>query len=190
MDFVPPYGSGASLYLRPFMVGSGPQLGLGPSNEYTFIVVAAPVGPYYGSAVPAVVVDDYDRAAPQGVGQVKCAGNYAADIVPAARAKKEGFPICLYLDAREHRHVEEFSTSNFVAITKDNVYLTPDSVSVLDSVTNASLEKLAADMGLKVERRKIDFEAEVAARTSALHVPCWWQVRMLSYGVMHIAWPF
>jgi len=92
---------------------------------------------------------------------VKCAGNYAADIVPAARAKKQGFPVCLYLDAKEHRYVEEFSTSNFVAITKSGVYLTPDSVSVLDSVTNASLEKLAVDMGLKVERRKIDFDAEV-----------------------------
>ncbi|CAL1140848.1 unnamed protein product [Cladocopium goreaui] len=161
LDFVPPYGSGASLYLRPFMVGSGPQLGLGASSEFTFIVVVAPVGPYYGSAVPAIVVEDYDRAAPNGVGQVKCAGNYAADIVPAARAKKQGFPVCLYLDAKEHRYVEEFSTSNFVAITKSGVYLTPDSVSVLDSVTNASLEKLAVDMGLKVERRKIDFDAEV-----------------------------
>lgn len=87
-------------------------------------VVASPVGPYYGSAVPATVVEDYDRAAPMGVGAVKCAGNYAADIVPAARAKKQGFPICLYLDAKEHRYVEEFSTSNFVAITKSNVYLT------------------------------------------------------------------
>lgn len=161
LDFVPPYGSGASLYLRPFMVGSGPQLGLGSSSEFTFMVVVAPVGPYYGSAVPAIVVEDYDRAAPNGVGQVKCAGNYAADIVPAARAKKAGFPVCLYLDAKEHRYVEEFSTSNFVAITKSGVYLTPDSQSVLDSVTNASLEKLAVDMGLKVERRKIDFAAEV-----------------------------
>lgn len=163
LDFVPPYGSGASLYLRPFMVGSGPQLGLGASSEYTFMVVVAPVGPYYGSAVPATVVEDYDRAAPNGVGQVKCAGNYAADIVPAARAKKAGFPVCLYLDAKEHRYVEEFSTSNFVAITKSGVYLTPDSQSVLDSVTNASLEKLAVDMGLKVERRKIDFDAEVGS---------------------------
>ncbi|CAK8987110.1 unnamed protein product [Durusdinium trenchii] len=163
LDFVPPYGSGASLYLRPFMVGSGPQLGLGASSEYTFMVVASPVGPYYGSAVPATVVEDYDRAAPMGVGAVKCAGNYAADIVPAARAKKQGFPICLYLDAKEHRYVEEFSTSNFVAITKSNVYLTPDSQSVLDSVTNSCLEKLAADMGLTVERRRIDFDAEVAS---------------------------
>ncbi|CAE7532835.1 atnJ [Symbiodinium natans] len=104
----------------------------------------------------------YDRAAPLGVGQVKCAGNYAADIVPAKQAKDAGFPICLYLDAREHKYVEEFSTSNFAAITKSNVYLTPNSKSVLGSVTNMCLEVLAKDMGMSVERRPIDFEAEVA----------------------------
>eukprot|EP00439_Symbiodinium_sp_Y106_P042960 s302_g5.t1 len=161
LDFVPPYGSGASLYVRPFMIGSGPQLGLGPSSEFTFMVLVSPVGPYYGGSVPCKLVDEFDRAAPLGVGQVKCAGNYAADIVPAKQAKDQGFPICLYLDAKEHKYVEEFSTSNFAAITK-NVYLTPDSSSVLGSVTNMCLEVLAKDMGLTVERRRIDFEAEVS----------------------------
>ncbi|CAE7735984.1 ilvE [Symbiodinium sp. CCMP2592] len=162
LDFVPPYGSGASLYVRPFMIGSGPQLGLGPSSEFTFMVLVSPVGPYYGGSVPCKLVDEFDRAAPLGVGQVKCAGNYAADIVPAKEAKDQGFPICLYLDAKEHKYVEEFSTSNFAAITKSNVYLTPDSSSVLGSVTNMCLEVLAKDMGLTVERRRIDFEAEVS----------------------------
>uniref|UniRef100_A0A6V0I6T2 Branched-chain-amino-acid transaminase n=1 Tax=Zooxanthella nutricula TaxID=1333877 RepID=A0A6V0I6T2_9DINO len=167
LDFVPPYGSNGALYVRPFMVGSGKQLGLGPSDEFLFTVVVAPVGSYYKTAgltpIPCKVIDDFDRAAPQGVGQVKCAGNYAADIVPSKKAKEEGFPIGLYLDAKEHRYIEEFNTSNFVAISKDGkTYITPDSQSVLESVTNKCLEDLARDHGLQVERRRIDFDAEVA----------------------------
>eukprot|EP00930_Biecheleria_cincta_P076058 TRINITY_DN63261_c0_g1_i1.p1 TRINITY_DN63261_c0_g1~~TRINITY_DN63261_c0_g1_i1.p1 ORF type:complete len:382 (+),score=69.38 TRINITY_DN63261_c0_g1_i1:75-1220(+) len=165
LDFVPPYGSNGAMYIRPFIFGSGPQMGLGPSSEYTFIVVVAPVGSYYKTKgltpIPCMVMDDFDRAAPMGVGQVKCAGNYAADIMPAKQTKEAGFPIGLYLDAKHHRYVEEFNTSNFVAITKDNKYVTPDSQSVLESITNKCLEDLARDMGLTVERRPIDFEAEV-----------------------------
>lgn len=165
LDYVPPYGSGGAMYARPFMFGSGGQLGLGPSKEFTFIVAVVPVGSYYKTAgltpIPCMVMDEYDRAAPQGVGHVKCAGNYAADIVPARDAKEKGFPIGLYLDAKEHKYVEEFNTSNFIAITKDGKYLTPDSGSVLGSVTNLCLEQLAKDMGLTVERRPIDFDAEV-----------------------------
>jgi branched-chain amino acid aminotransferase len=165
LDYVPPYGSGGAMYVRPFMIGSGGQLGLGPSNEFTFIAAVVPVGSYYKTAgltpIPCLCMDDYDRAAPQGVGHVKCAGNYAADIVPARDAKDRGFPIGLYLDAKEKRYVEEFNTSNFIAITKDGKYLTPDSRSVLGSVTNLCIEQLAKDMGLIVERRPIDFEAEV-----------------------------
>jgi len=166
LDFVPPYGSNGALYVRPFMIGSGPQLGLGPSDAYTFVVVVAPVGSYYKTKgltpIPCMVVEEYDRAAPMGVGQVKCAGNYAADIVPAKKGKDAGFPIGLYMDAKEHKYVEEFNTSNFVAITGNNEYLTPDSQSVLGSVTNKCLEDLARDMGLTVQRRKIDFDAEVS----------------------------
>mmetsp|Transcript_14445 Transcript_14445/g.25405 ORF Transcript_14445/g.25405 Transcript_14445/m.25405 type:complete len:388 (-) Transcript_14445:146-1309(-) len=165
LDFVPPYGSNGALYIRPFMVGSGAQMGLGPSSEFTFIIVVAPVGSYYKTKgltpIPCRIMDDYDRAAPMGVGQVKCAGNYAADILPAKKSKEAGFPIGLYLDAKHHRYIEEFNTSNFVAITKDNVYVTPDSNSVLESITNKCLEDLARDLGLTVERRPIDFEAEV-----------------------------
>lgn len=165
LEFVPPYGSNGAMYLRPFMVGSGPQLGLGPSSEFIFVVVAAPVGSYYKTKgltpIPCMIMEDYDRAAPLGVGSVKCAGNYAADIVPAKKSKDIGFPIGLYLDAKHHKYVEEFNTSNFVAITKSNTYITPDSCSVLGSITNLCLEVLAKDHGLTVERRKIDFDAEV-----------------------------
>ena len=167
LEFIPPYGSGGALYCRPLLIGSGLQLGLGPANEYRFFVVVSPVGSYYktGSlkAIPAMIVEDYDRAAPQGVGDCKCAGNYAADILPAVEGKKAGFPIGLYLDAKEHRFIEEFNTSNFIAITKDGKYLTPDSASVLASVTNKCLCVIAEDLGLKVERRAIDFDAEVAS---------------------------
>jgi len=166
LDFVPPYGSNGAMYARPVMFGSGPQLGLGPSSEYTFAVVVVPVGSYYKTAgltpIPCTIMEEYDRAAPAGVGAIKCAGNYAADIVPAKKAKGTGFPIGLYLDAKEHKYIEEFNTSNFVAITADGKYLTPDSKSVLGSVTNLCLEQLAKDIGLTVERRKIDFDAEVS----------------------------
>ncbi|CAJ1422134.1 unnamed protein product [Effrenium voratum] len=165
--YVPPYGSGGALYVRPFIFGSGPKLGLGPSEEYTFVVFANPVGSYYKAAegmqgVEALVTDHYDRAAPLGCGDCKAAGNYAADLESMYEAKKKGFPISLYLDAKERRYVEEFNTSNFVGITKDGKYITPDAArSVLNSNTNKVLTQLAADMGITVERRRIDFAAEV-----------------------------
>lgn len=164
--YVPPYGSGGALYVRPFMFGSGPRLGLGPSPEYTFVVFSNPVGSYYKTgqmqALDALVNDEYDRAAPLGCGDCKAAGNYAADLESMYKAKHAGFAISLYLDARERKYVEEFNTSNFVAITKDGKYITPHAPrSVLDSNTNKVLRQLAADAGLKVEVRPIDFEAEV-----------------------------
>jgi len=164
--YVPPYGSNGALYVRPFIFGSGPRLGLGPSPEYTFIVFCNPVGSYYRTgqmqALDALVNDEYDRAAPLGCGDCKAAGNYAADLESMYKAKHAGFPISLYLDARERRYVEEFNTSNFVAITKDGKYITPHAPrSVLDSNTNKVLRQIAADMGMTVEVRPIDFEAEV-----------------------------
>lgn len=166
VGFVPPYGSGGSLYVRPFLFGSGPRLGLGPAPEYTFCVAVNPAGSYYkGSKVAgltALVNDEYDRAAPLGCGDVKAAGNYAADLESMHKAKHAGYPISLYLDSKERRYIEEFNTSNFVAITKDGKYLTPEAPrSVLSSNTNKILIQLALDMGLTVERRPIDFEAEV-----------------------------
>jgi len=164
--FIPPYGSGGALYIRPFMFGSGPRLGLGPSPEYTFAVFANPVGSYYSTghiqALDAMVNDEYDRAAPNGCGDCKAAGNYAADLESMHAAKMRGFPISLYLDARERRYIEEFNTSNFVAITKEGVYITPEAPrSILASNTNRVLRQLAADMGIRVEVRRIDFDAEV-----------------------------
>jgi branched-chain amino acid aminotransferase len=169
LDFVPPYGSNGAMYLRPNIFGSGHQLGLGSANEFTFNVVVAPVGSYYKTskltAIPCCVMEEFDRAAPMGVGHVKAAGNYAADIHPSLEAKNKGFPIGLYLDAQEHKYVEEFNTSNFVGITADQKYVTPNSPSVLGSITNLCLEALAKDMGYVVERRPIDFDKEAGTFT-------------------------
>merc|ERR1719277_1151993 len=166
VDYIPPYGTGGALYIRPFIFGSGPKLGLGPSPEYTFAVFCNPVGSYYRTgqlqALDCLVNDEYDRAAPLGSGDCKAAGNYAADLESMISAREKGFPISLYLDAKERKYVEEFNTSNFVAITKDGRYLTPLAPrSVLRSTTNAALQELAKDMGMTVEVRPIDFEAEV-----------------------------
>lgn len=159
-DFVPPYGTGGSLYIRPLLIGTGAKIGLQSSNEFTFLVLVVPVGDYYkGGLAPvtAIVMRDFDRAAPKGVGHVKVAGNYAADLMPNLMGKKAGYPINLYLDAGNRRTVEEFGTSNFFAI-KDNTYVTPCSGSVLPSVTNKTLMQLAKDEGMVVEQRDIDID--------------------------------
>jgi branched-chain amino acid aminotransferase len=160
IDYVPPYGTGGSLYIRPLLFGTGPQMGLAPSTEYTLIVFVAPVGAYYKAgikAIDAIILEGFDRAAPQGVGHVKLAGNYAASLLPAKIAKDAGYPIGLYLDAKEHKYIDEFGTSNFIGITKDGTYVTPDSSSVLQSITNMSLMEVAKDMGIKVEKRPVEF---------------------------------
>lgn len=161
-EFVPPYGSGGSLYLRPFFFGAGQQLGLGRAKEYVFGVIASPVGLYYPTGlkpVDALVIEDYDRAAPRGVGGTKTAGNYAADIIPAEEAVNKGCSIALYLDAKERKYIEEFSTSNFVAISKDKkTFVTPSSPSILRSITNIMIRKLAEKKGLKVEERPVTLE--------------------------------
>ena len=163
VEYVPPYGSGGALYIRPLLFGSGPRIGLAPSDEYTFLVMVIPVGDYYkgglASPVAGLLIQDYDRAAPRGVGNVKVAGNYAADMLPNMMSKKKGFPIGLYLDSKTQSLVEEFSTSNFVGIdNKRNLYVTPSSSSVLPSITNKALMDLARDEGLTVEARDIPLE--------------------------------
>ena len=176
--YVPPYGTGGSLYIRPLLIGTGAQIGVAPANEYTFIVLVLPVGPYYKGGlkpVKALIYDEYDRAAPLGVGHVKVAGNYAASLYAHEQAKKCGYPVELYLDAKEHRFIEEFATSNFIGITKDNCYVTPESPSILPSVTNRTLMQLARDMGMTVEVRPVPFEeleafAEVGACGTAVVV--------------------
>jgi branched-chain amino acid aminotransferase len=186
-DWMPPYGTGASMYLRPLLIGSSPRVGISPSDDYVFLVLAMPVGPYYKDGflpVAAMVQDKYDRAAPRGLGKIKAAANYAAGLLGDLEAKKLGFTISLYLDAGTRMHIEEFGTSNFIAITKDNKYVTPESDSILTSVTNKSLQQLAADFGLVVERRAIslselaDFAEVGACGTAAVITP----VRSITYN--------
>ena len=157
-EYVPPYGTKGSLYIRPLLIGTGAQIGVAPSDQYEFIVMVMPVGEYYKGGikpVDAIVVEDYDRAAPQGTGSYKVAGNYAASLTPAKKAKEKGFPIALYFDAKTHEYIEEFGTSNFFGITKDGKYVTPKSPSILQSITNLSLQQIAKDIGLTVEIRPI-----------------------------------
>lgn len=176
LEFVPPYGTGASLYIRPLLIGSGPQIGVNPAKEYTFIILVTPVGAYYkGGLTPmkAIVIEDFDRAAPSGTGHVKLAGNYAASLLPHHQANSAGYPMELYLDPVEHKYIEEFGTSNFLAITKDGKYVTTKSPSILPSITNEGLCTLAAHLGMTVERRAVEYTelkdfAEVAACGTAV----------------------
>ncbi|MCQ2404065.1 MAG: branched-chain amino acid aminotransferase [Lentisphaeria bacterium] len=163
-EWIPPYGTGATLYIRPLLFGSGPQIGVAPAAEYTFIVMVVPVGAYYKGglqAVKACIVDEYDRAAPRGTGNVKLAGNYAASLLSHEMAHKNGYAVDLYLDAAQHKYIEEFGSSNFIGITKDGKYVTPKSSSVLPSITNNGLQQVARDLGIEVEVRPIDFEKEI-----------------------------
>ena len=176
LEFVPPYGTGGSMYVRPLLFGSGAQIGVAPADEYTFLVLVTPVGAYYKGglqAVKAIVLDDYDRAPPLGTGHVKVAGNYAVSLYPHLKAKHAGYPVELYLDAREHKWIEEFATSNFLAVTKDGVYVTVKSRSILPSITNLTLREIAQDLGIPVEVRPVAFDevtsfAEVAACGTAV----------------------
>jgi len=161
LDFVPPYGTGASLYVRPLLIGAGARVGVQPADEYDFYMLGMPVGPYYKNGFNPIegwIQTDYDRAAPQGLGSVKARGNYAAGLMGDKVGKKKGYPISLYLDSAEHKYIDEFGTSNFIGITADKKYVTPNSKSVLPSITNKSLMQLAQDLGLTLERRQIAVE--------------------------------
>ncbi len=157
-DFVPPYGTGASLYLRPLLIGTEPTVGIKASDTYSFIVLVTPVGPYYKDGfkpVEALVMEDFDRAAPKGTGSAKVAGNYGASLRPGFEAKKKGFPIVLFSDPKENKYVDEFGTSNFIGITAKGEFKTPDSPSILKSITNESLQVIAEELGLRVIREPI-----------------------------------
>jgi branched-chain amino acid aminotransferase len=157
--FIPPFGSGASLYIRPLLIGVTGTVGIKPSREYMFVVFVTPVGPYFRSGLKPVklwIETDVDRAAPNGVGDAKTGGNYAAGMRATWAARDKGFSEVLFLDSRTKRFVDESGSSNFFAITRDGAYVTPKSPSILDSVTNKSLIELAQDMGMKVERRPIE----------------------------------
>ena len=162
--FVPPYGSGATLYLRPYMFGSNPVIGVKPADEYQFRVFATPVGPYFkGGAKPIVIkVSDYDRAAPHGTGHIKAGLNYAMSLYPIVKAHEEGFAENMYLDAATRTKVEETGGANFLFVTKDGKVVTPKSDSILPSITRRSLVYVAKEyLGLEVEEREVYF-SEVA----------------------------
>ncbi len=158
-DFVPPHGTGASLYIRPFLFGSGAKVGVQPSDEYTFVIFVTPVGPYFKEGfnpVKIAVVRDSDRAAPLGTGTLKVGGNYAASLVGVKRAQAEGYGAPMYLDCVEKKYIDEIGAANFFGI-KNNTYITPESSSILPSITNKSLIELAQFLGYKTERRPVEF---------------------------------
>lgn len=159
-EFIPPYGSGASLYIRPLLIGSGPQIGVKPAIEYLFLMFVTPVGPYFKEGFNPVeiqIVRDYDRAAPLGTGHLKVGGNYAASLRAGVRAHDEGFSSALFLDAKTKSYIDEAGPANFFGIV-DGKYITPDSRSILPSITNMSLQLLAKDLGLEVEKRHITLD--------------------------------
>ena len=177
--FVPPFGSGATLYVRPLLIGTGPEIGVKPAKEYTFIVFVTPVGPYFKEGfkpVDLMICRDFDRAAPKGTGTFKVGGNYAASLRAVIDVKNKGYSNPLFLDSREKKYIDECGAANFFGI-KDNTYITPRSESILNSVTNMSLMEIAADMGMKTERRSIPveeletFEEAGACGTAAVITP-------------------
>jgi branched-chain amino acid aminotransferase len=177
--FIPPYGSGASLYIRPLLIGTGPEVGVRPSAEYTFLVFVMPVGPYFKAGfkpVDMLICRDHDRAAPLGTGHLKVGGNYAASMESIAVAQTKGFASAMYLDAKEKKYIDECGPANFFGI-KENTYITPESQSILPSITNRSLQTLAKQMGMKVEVRPVaveelaTFEEAGACGTAAVISP-------------------
>ncbi|WEV44638.1 branched-chain amino acid aminotransferase [Streptococcaceae bacterium ESL0687] len=180
-DFVPPYGSGATLYLRPLLIGVGNAIGIHPAPEYIFTVFAMPVGNYFkGGLAPTnfLVSYDYDRAAPHGTGSAKVGGNYAASLVPGAVAKDMGFSDVIYLDPATHTKIEEVGSANFFGITKNDEFVTPLSPSILPSITKYSLLYLAENrLGLKAIEGDVfvdkldDFKEAGACGTAAIISP-------------------
>jgi len=177
--FIPPYGSGATLYIRPLLFGSGAEVGVKPSLEYTFIVFVTPVGPYFKEGVKPVnmlICRDVDRAAPKGTGIFKVGGNYAASLRASCSARDDGFSSVIFLDAKEKKYIDECGPANFFGI-RDNTYVTPKSESILRSITNMSLIELAESLGMKTERRPVpveelsEFEETGACGTAAVITP-------------------
>ena len=161
IDYVPPYGSGATLYIRPYMFGSNPVIGVKPADEYQFRILTTPVGPYFkGGAKPITIkVSDFDRAAPHGTGHIKAGLNYAMSLHAIVTAHKEGFDENMYLDAATRTKVEETGGANFIFVTKDGKVVTPKSNSILPSITRHSLMVVAKDiLGLEAEEREVYFD--------------------------------
>ncbi len=158
--YVPPYESGATLYVRPLLIGTSARVGVHPSDEYLFLIFVTPVGPYFKGGFasnPYVVTRAYDRAAPLGTGRYKVGGNYAASLLANKQAHEQGYACEFYLDAKEKKYIDECGAANFFGI-KNNTYITPKSTSILPSITNKSLMQVAEDLGMRVERRPIPIE--------------------------------
>ncbi len=159
-EFVPPYESGATLYIRPLLIGVSAQVGVKPATDYLFMVFVTPVGPYFkeGFKPVSVIIDrDHDRAAPLGTGHIKVGGNYAASLISLDMCHSKGYSTVLYLDSAEKKYIDECGPANFFAI-RGNSYITPKSHSILPSITNMSLMELAKDMGLTIEQRQVPVE--------------------------------
>ena len=178
-DYIPPYESGASLYIRPLLIGTSAQVGVHPASEYLFIIFVTPVGPYFKggfSTNPYVIIREYDRSAPLGTGKYKVGGNYAASLRANKLAHDKGYSCEFYLDAKEKKYIDECGAANFIGI-KDNTYVTPLSTSILPSITNRSLQQIAKDMGMKIEVRPVPeeelstFEEAGACGTAAVISP-------------------
>lgn len=160
-DYVPPYGSGATLYIRPYIFGTNPVIGVKPADEYQFRIFTTPVGPYFkGGVRPLTIrVSDFDRAAPHGTGHIKAGLNYAMSLHAIVNAHEEGFDENMYLDPGTRTKVEETGGANFIFVTKDNKVVTPKSDSILPSITRRSLIYVAKEyLGLEVEEREVLFE--------------------------------
>lgn len=177
--FIPPYGTGASLYIRPLEIGISARVGVKPADEYMVIMLVTPVGPYFKAGFKPTKVcmsREYDRVAPKGTGSIKVGGNYAASLVAGEKAHDLGYSVMLYIDPKEKKYLDECGAANFFGI-RDNAYITPASESILPSITNMSLTQLAEDLGMKVERRQIlveeleTFEEAGACGTAAVISP-------------------
>ena len=159
-DFIPPYGSGSSLYIRPLELGTSAQVGVKPASEYLFLIFVTPVGPYFKEGfkpTKVAIYRQFDRAAPCGTGRWNVGGNYAASLTAGALAKQGGYSAVLYLDPKEKKYIDECGPANFFAV-KGDTYITPKSGSILPSITNMSLQQIALDLGMKVECRPILLE--------------------------------
>ncbi len=177
--FIPPYGTGASLYIRPLEIGLTARVGVKPADEYMVIMLVTPVGPYFKEGFKPTKVcmsREYDRVAPKGTGSIKVGGNYAASLVAGEKAHDLGYSVMLYIDPKEKKYLDECGAANFFGV-RDNKYITPASESILPSITNKSLTQLAEDLGLTVERRQIlvdeleTFEEASACGTAAVCSP-------------------
>ncbi len=178
--YVPPYGTGATLYIRPFVIGVGNTVGVNPAPEYLFCIFCMPVGAYFKGGLSPVnfIVSDFDRAAPYGTGAAKVGGNYAGSMLPHKLAAEKGFADCIYLDPATHTKIEEVGAANFFGITKDDKFVTPVSPSILPSITKYSLLYLAKEyLKIEVEERDVlidnidEFKEAGACGTAAVITP-------------------